>query len=721
MSDGKSRTDRTGPEIASRLRELSSNLLWIWHPDTIAVFRDIDPGLWRRVNHNPVLFLRNIPQRNLQERAAELALDARINYVLHRLYEYVEKRDTWGHVHAGPLKLNPVAYFSAEFGLHESIPIYSGGLGTLAGDMLKAASDLNVPVVGVGLYYLDGYFNQRLDDSGWQHESYSGTKPGDMPIERVESPDGKPLLIQVETRSGPILIGLWSARVGRTKLLLLDSNVPENSPQNRELTSRLYGGDAAMRITQELILGVGGIRAMKAVGITPSALHLNEGHCAFAIFEMTRQEMIADGISFNEAFRRISLKTVFTTHTPVEAGHDRFSSELVEQNLGPLRDGLGISPEELMGLGRVNASDPAESFCMTVLGLKAAVKSNAVSALHGHISRNMWRSLWPGKRDTEIPIFHVTNGVHAASWVAPSMAQLFDRYLGQDWQDRICMPKTWSTIEAAKDEELWEVHQTIKTQLINYIQRQVRWQESLRKEKKSGTEPAVKRMRADILTVGFARRFATYKRAGLLLTNPARLEKLVTHPEHPIQVIFAGKAHPRDDAGKQVIRQIFEMTRNPRFQGRIVFIEDYDINVARHMIQGVDLWLNNPRRPLEASGTSGMKAVFNGVLNASILDGWWAEAYDGSNGFSIGANNGSHSDSSVQDERDAAALYDALENQIIPMYYEKDAKGVPRRWVGRMKNAIATLAWRFNACRMVLQYARECYLPIVGSQTDLHL
>lgn len=707
----------TGMDLAGELRELASNLLWIWHPDTIAVVRDIDPALWRKVNHNPVAFLHNIPRNKLEERASELALEPRISFAFHRLHEYLQREShTWGDIYAGPLKNKPVAYFCAEFGLHESIPIYSGGLGTLSGDMLKSASDLGIPLVGVGLFYAQGYFNQRLDAAGWQQESYSEADIKYLPLTTVLDPTGKPLLVHVETRTSRIAIRLWKATVGRVDLFLLDSDVGENSEADRGLTGRLYGGDSKLRITQELILGVGGLRALRAMGITPSILHLNEGHSAFALLETARNEMISDGITFQDALRRASLQAVFTTHTPIPAGHDRFDADLMEHAIGPLRDQLGISHDALMALGRVNAGDRNESFCMTVLGLRIASRSNAVSSLHGHVTRRMWNSLWPSRAEIDVPIGHITNGVHVSSWLAPSMAQLYDRYLDPHWRSRTCSPHTWLGIDSVEDAELWEVHQTIKARLISYVQRQMIVQDGFRTGEKASTGCSACLLAPTVLTIGFARRFATYKRSDLLISDAARLERLLSNPDMPVQVIFAGKAHPKDEAGKQLIQRIFQMSRDPRFLGRVVFVEDYDINVARHLVQGVDVWLNTPRRPLEASGTSGMKALFNGVLNASVLDGWWAEAYDGTNGFRIGTG-GEHVNAGEQDRRDADALYSMLETEIAPLYYDQDPSGVPHRWVARMKSAIRTLAWRFSADRMALQYAGECYLPAVGAQT----
>jgi starch phosphorylase len=692
---------------------LARNLWWTWQPEVISLFRDFDPELWRRVNHNPVAFLAEIPPDKIAERASELAAESRISYAFHRLSDYLQRSATLGDLYGGPLRATPIAYFSAEFGLHESIPIYSGGLGILAGDHMKSASDLGLPLVGVGLLYAQGYFNQRLDAQGWQQESYQETEIDYLPVKPEKDNGDSHLRVAVETRSGPIQIAIWSAEVGRARLILLDSDVPENRPEDRQLTGRLYGGDSGTRIRQELILGVGGVRALAKLGIRPGVLHMNEGHSAFAVLEMARREMASDQIPFADAMQRVRSRSVFTTHTPVAAGHDRFDQGLIEDALGPLRDQLGLGLAELMGLGRVHPGDGNEPFCMSVLGLNAAWRSNAVSALHGEVTRRMWHDLWPNRAVHEVPIGHLTNGVHVASWIAPAMKELFDSYLGPDWHRRQCLPATWQPVTAINDGELWEAHQIIKTRLISYVQRSVRSQMSRRGEDPDAAGHQVRRLDPNILTVGFARRFATYKRGDLLLADIDRLRALITNADRPLQIVYAGKAHPKDEPGKKLIQSIFRLTTEEGLKGRLVFLEDYDINVTRHLIQGVDVWLNTPRRPLEACGTSGMKALFNGVLNLSVLDGWWAEAYDGNNGFAIGRG-GEHSDPAVQDGRDAAALYEVLENDVIPLYYDREDHGVSQGWMRRVKCALLGLAWRFNAERMLLEYARECYLPVVG-------
>jgi starch phosphorylase len=696
--------------LIDKLRELARNLWWTWQPNVTGLFRELDPGLWRSTDHNPVEFLKRITAEQLERRAAEMALDSRIDYAFRRLAEYLKNNDSWGSVYASSLRARPVAYFSAEFGLHESLPIYSGGLGVLAGDHLKSASDLGVPLFGVGLLYDQGYFRQSLDSGGWQQEQYLNTNPDLLPIERVLGPDGRPLVIALDTHSGILRAQVWRVEVGRTSLLLLDSNVPENSESDRTLTARLYGGDARVRIRQELLLGVGGVRVLHALCILPSVLHLNEGHSAFATLEMVRAEMEANAVPFGEAVRDIAAMTVFTTHTPVAAGHDRFPAALVEEHLGKLREALHLSIDDFMGLGRIHPADLSEPFCMTVLALKLSRRANGVSALHGQVSRRMWHPLYLNRPEEEVPIGHITNGVHVPSWVAPQMHQLLDRHLGVDWPKRQRYPDTWAGVQTIDDAEFWETQQVLKARLIDFVRRRLVAQAKRRGEAEAAVSRAAHALDLNALTIGFARRFATYKRAGLVLKDVDRLAELVEAPDRPIQFIFAGKAHPEDHYGKELIQNIARLTRHERFAQKIVFVEDYDMNVARQLVQGVDVWLNNPRRPQEASGTSGEKALLNGALNCSILDGWWAEAYDGTNGFAIGEGR-THSVTAVQDERDHKALLDTLVNRVVPLYYDRDASGLPREWIARQKNALRSLAWRFNADRMVMDYVQTGYLP----------
>jgi glycogen phosphorylase len=709
--------DRLIALAQERLWALARNVWWSWDHDTSSVFRDLDPVRWRQLNHNPISLLGEIPAAEIERRARELVLHSRINYAYRRQREYLEADHTWGTRYAGVLRPRPVAYFSAEFGLHVSIPIYSGGLGVLAGDHLKSASDLGIPLVGIGLFYGHGYFRQRLDQTGWQQEEYLQNDVNQLPMEPACGPTGEPITVQIETRGGTILAKIWRVKVGRCDLLLLDSNLEGNTPEDRALTSQLYGGDRRVRIRQELLLGVGGFRALKAVGVNPGVLHLNEGHSAFVVLEAVRARMVEEGLRFDEAASRVSREVVFTTHTPVPAGHDRFSDDLTEEHLGPLRELLGLSHEELMGLGRENPGNRDEEFCMTVLGLKLSRHANAVSALHGEVSRAMWTGLYPDIPKDEVPIGHITNGVHVTSWLAPQMLSLYDRHLGTGWLERSAEARIWEGIESIDDGELWETHLSLKSRLLEFVRQRAVEQATVRGESTEMLQSLSGVLSLDALTVGFARRFATYKRANLLLADIEKLASIVNDPKRPVQFVFAGKAHPRDESGKRVLQQIAELMRNRRFADKFVFVEDYDINVGRHLVQGVDVWLNNPRRPLEASGTSGQKVVLNGGLNLSVLDGWWAEAYDGLNGFAIGTGR-THSHMDIHDAQDGEDLYRVLREEVIPLYYERDRDGLPRAWITRMKRTIRTLGWRFNAYRMVMDYALKCYVPAVGGTSS---
>jgi starch phosphorylase len=700
-----------------RLRALAQNLWWSWDDETTSLFREIDPLLWREVDHNPVAMLQQIPVAVLEERATQLVLHSRINYAYRRMQEYLASPRTWGQRHAGVLWARPVAYFSAEFGLHESIPIYSGGLGILAGDHIKAASDLGIPLVGIGLYYDQGYFRQRLDAHADQQEEYIDVDSRRLPIQPALDKDGEPVMVTIETRTGTIAARVWKLAVGRSTLLLLDSGVEGNEVEDRELTARLYGGDDRLRVRQELLLGVGGVRALTALGISPGVAHLNEGHSAFAALELVRLRMKSEGITAEEAMRRTSQQVVFTTHTPVPAGHDRFSPELIEEHLGPLRDALGLTADQLMALGCVDPNDQHETFCMTVLALKLSRRANAVSSLHGQVSRAMWTQLFPGRGEERVPIGHITNGVHVQTWLAPQMHRVYDRHLGPNWPERAAEPDRWEPIENVDDSELWETHQTLKTRLIGFARRRTAQAAQRRGESPEFIAQLQKSLGLDALTIGFARRFATYKRANLILRDVERLVSMVNDSQMPVQFVFAGKAHPRDRPGKDILQLIASLMRDPRFAGKLLFVEDYDINVGRHLVQGVDVWLNTPRRPLEASGTSGQKVVLNGGLNCSILDGWWAEAYDGLNGFAIGHGE-THSSVEVHDARDYESLEKVLREEVIPLYYDRDRDGLPRRWIARMKRAIRTLGWRFSADRMVIDYVRHGYIPAAGGTSS---
>ncbi len=700
-------------ELFDKCLALASNLWWTWNGDVANLFRDLDPIRWRELHHNPIALLREFTPRRLTDRIAEMVLYTRINQSFRRLKEYLADQRTWGATHGGVLGSRPVAYFSAEFGIHESLPVYSGGLGVLSGDHIKSASGLGVPLVAVGLFYSQGYFRQRLDSSGLQFEEYVDSNVELLPARPASGRNGKPVIVSIETRSGKLMAQVWKVMVGRVPLYLLDSNIEGNSPEDRQLTSRLYGGDERTRIRQELVLGVGGVMALHQLGIRPGVYHLNEGHSAFGPLQAIWLRMQETGQPFDDALRHVAATTVFTTHTPVPAGHDRFSAALVEEHLGPLCEKLGLGLDELLAIGRVEPGNADESFCMTVTGLKLSRTANAVSQLHGRVSRRMWSTVWPWREEEEIPIGHITNGVHTLSWMADQMKLLCDRYFPTGWVDHLGEPEVWHHVYEIDPGELWETHNTLKSLLISFARRRLVEEARRREEGNAEIQRCMNVFDAQYLTIGFGRRFATYKRAALLFTDMERLDKIVNNARRPVQFLFAGKAHPKDQPGKELIRHIAELRKDPRFADRVAFVEDYDVNVCRHMVQGVDVWLNNPRRPLEASGTSGQKAVLNGALNLSILDGWWNEAFNGVNGFAIG-NGSTHVSDQLLDARDADSLYEVLEQLVVPVYYDRDVDNLPGRWIERTMNSISSLAWRFSSDRMVMDYTTQCYIPAAG-------
>ncbi len=702
--------------IHQKLSKLAQNFWWSWQPEVTSIYRQIDPALWTKSGHNPLVTLKEYQSEQLDEIAREKNLHSSVNIAYRRWQEYMKSDNTWGATRAGILGQRPAAYFSAEFGIHESLQIYSGGLGILSGDHLKSASDLGVPLVAIGLFYDEGYFSQQINKNGWQEEFYSDVDVEMLPIKPVTDDDGKRIQITVTTRSGPIHAQVWHVHVGRVNLYLLDTDIEANNQEDRQLTARLYGGDQRVRIRQEVILGIGGSKVLQKLGIHPSVIHMNEGHSAFAPLEFIRARMKDDGYSFEDALREIANMGVFTTHTPVPAGHDRFDGSLIDEHIGPLADELGLSSDALMGLGRVDPQNHGETFCMTVLAFKLSRMANAVSNLHGVVSRRMWASLWPWCTEEEIPIGHITNGVHVPTWLASQMRVYYDRVLPIDWDLRSGEPEVWAGFDKVDPGALWETHQLLKNHLISYSRnRLVRYAER-RGESKETVENFSNVLDPQALTIGFARRFAPYKRADLIFRDLELFRKIILNSEFPIQFIFAGKAHPADENGKSIIQRIYKLSQEKDFAGKIVLLENYDINVGRHLVQGVDVWLNNPRRPLEASGTSGQKVVLNGGLNCSILDGWWAEAFDGHNGFAIGTGR-THVDPAVQDERDSKDLYDVLLNQVIPLYYDRDMYDMPLKWIYRMKRAVRTLGWRFNADRMVMDYCTEAYVRAAGGES----
>jgi starch phosphorylase len=701
--------------LSQQLKDLAMNLWWSWNPAIIKVFRDIDPQGFRASKHNALLVLKNMTPERFQQLSEDAGLRARLDRAHREMRAYLSPNaKTWASTHAAPLRVRPVAYLSAEFGIHESLPIYSGGLGVLAGDHLKTASDLGLPLVAVGLFYRESYFRQHIDREGQQHAEYVNVPSDNLPVTPLKNPRGEDLVVEIPLASETLFARVWQVNVGRNPLLLLDTDVPGNSDENRRLAARLYFGDQRIRIRQELLLGVGGIRALRAAGYDWGGLHLNEGHSAFATLEFARLRMEATGADFWTVAQDVAQSTVFTTHTPVDAGHDRFPPELADEHLEPLRRSLNLSRDEFLGLGRIRPEDHREALCMTVLAFKMSRYANAVSSLHGRVTRRSWQVLWPGRREDEVPVGHITNGVHVRTWLAPAMHELYSQHIGPDWLEHLTDPKMWARIDRVYDAELWETHRALKASLVQFVRREVAAQRRRDGYGDDLIKAAESALNPDALTIGFARRFATYKRANLIFSDPARLRKLLLDPVRPMQLVFSGKAHPADRPGQDVLRTVYGATLDPELRSRIIFIEDYDINVGRHLVQGVDVWLNNPRRPQEASGTSGQKVLLNGGLNFSILDGWWAEAYDGLNGFAIG-NGLTHVSTAEQDRLDGEALYSTLETEVIPLYYDRDEHGVPRGWVARIKRAIRTMGWRFNTDRMVMDYARECYLPSAGA------
>lgn len=713
------------PDNLKRLEELAYNLWWSWNLDGVELFRRLDNELWEQVNHNPVALLGRLPQEQLVSASEDAGFCSHMNEVLEDFDLYMSEPKWFQKKYGEGVKTSDgrsvvMAYFCAEYGLTECLPIYSGGLGILAGDHLKSASDLGLPLIGVGLLYSQGYFRQYLNADGWQQEAYPDYDYSKSPARLVKKDDGTALTIEVDYPGKKVFAQVWQVDVGRVKLYLLDANIPENDPEDREITARLYGGDLEMRIKQEILLGIGGIRLLRMLGVHIATCHMNEGHSAFMGLERIRLLMEEDGLSFNEAKEALVSSNVFTTHTPVPAGNDVFPINLMEKYFGDYYPKLGLSKREFLNLGRQREDDDNEPFCMTVLALKLAGFSNGVSQLHGAVSRGMWKRVWPYVPEDEIPITHITNGVHISSWMSKDMAGLLDRYLGPGWKEDPTDKGLWERVYKIPDAELWRTHERRRERLVAFARRRLKYQLARRGAVKSEIERAEEVLDPEALTIGFARRFATYKRGTLLFRNIERLSKILNDSKRPVQIIFAGKAHPRDVEGKDLIRQIIHISRREDFRRKIVFLEDYDISVARYMLQGVDVWLNTPRKPMEASGTSGMKAACNGVLNVSVLDGWWVEGFNGEigNGWAIGAGE-IYDDPNYQDEVESNALYDILEKEVVPLFYERGKDGVPRKWVQRMKNSMASITPQFNTHRMVRDYVERAYIPAAVSLVDL--
>jgi starch phosphorylase len=698
------------PAPLEPLRRLAYNLRWAWNHETIELFRRLDSDLWEETQHNPVLMLGTIDQEQLAAAAADVGFLAHLERVSQNLDSYIETESDWFTRTHGAMDNPLVAYFSAEFGVTECLSIFAGGLGVLAGDHLKSASDLGVPLLGVGLLYQQGYLQQYLNEAGWQQEVYEDNDFQNLPLALERRANGTPLTVEVSYPGREVIAQIWRAQVGRVSLYLLDTNISANRRDDRNITHQLYGGGLETRIEQEIMLGIGGYRALEALGLQPTVYHINEGHAAFLALERVRCLMESQGLSFAEAREAASAGAVFTTHTPVEAGHDFFPPELMERYFASYVRDLGLSFQEFLALGRQNPANQSESFCMTVLALRMAARTNGVARLHGQVSRHMWQGLWPGVPEDEIPIVHITNGIHIPSWISRDMKQLYDRYLGPRWRDEPADQSVWQLAERISAEELWRTHERRRERLVSFARRRLRAQLERRGASPTEIAAADEVLNPEALTIGFARRFAPYKRATLFLRDPDRLARILSDPDRPVQVIYGGKAHPRNDPGKELIRQIVDLARQDRFRRNVVFLEDYDMSVARYMVQGADVWLNTPLRPREASGTSGMKANANGVLNLSILDGWWDEAYQPEVGWAIGRGE-TYDDREYQDQVEAEALYDLLERDVVPLFYDRGPNGLPRRWIGHMKASTGTLSYFFNTHRMVQEYTERFYLP----------
>ncbi len=695
------------PAKINRLGELAYNLWWSWSPTARHLFKRLDYSLWRRTQHNPVQMLQEISVASLEAAAQDATFLRLYNKVMMAYDEAMSFEGSWFHESYPDYRDKTVAYFSFEFGLHNSLPIYSGGLGILSGDHAKEASDLGLPFIGIGFMYPQGYFRQRIPAHGWQEAIYQQIDMSQAPIKPVTDEHGNSVKVSVDLAGRTVHVRIWHVQVGRIPLYLLDTDVDENDPWDRELSARLYSGDSEMRIRQEIMLGIGGVRALRKLGLQPAAYHMNEGHSAFLVMELMREQVQA-GKSFEEALDLVRKHTVFTTHTPVPAGHDAFGFHMVEQYFNGYWDQLGIDREQFLNLGR-NEESWGTAFNMTVLALRTAGQRNGVSKLHGQVSREMWHRVWPDRPVSEVPITSITNGIHVPTWIASEVNQLYTKYLGTNWRENHDDPSLWERLSEAPDEELWNLHMHLKYKLLGYMRERVRdrWVDG----RNDPTQALVggTLLDPDALTIGFARRFATYKRATLLFRDLERLRRIILDAHRPVQIIFAGKAHPADDPGKSLIQHIYNMAKHNQFGGRVAFIEDYDMHIARRLKQGVDLWLNNPRRPREASGTSGMKAALNGVPNFSVLDGWWVEGYNGANGWVVGDDT-EFENPDRQDDYDANDLYQTLEDEIVPLYYNRDRDNVPRGWVEVMREAIRTNAPQFSMRRMVKEYTTELYL-----------
>ena len=695
------------PEALNRLKEIAYNMWFSWSWEAVALFIRLDPEYWEKSYHSPINMLGMLPLQKLKEAAKDKDFIDHMNRVYENLQNYLQGK-TWFEKKHGEREKPSIAYFSCEYGIDDGLPLYSGGLGILAGDHMKSASDLGIPLVGIGLLYRQGYFKQYLNADGWQMESYPENNRHRMPLTLERDTHGNPFLIDLSDVNIPARFQIWRVDIGHIPLYLLDTHIPTNPPEHQLITMQLYGGDRDMRIRQEILLGIGGMRALYALGIQPTVCHINEGHAAFLMLERLRIHM-GEGLSFKEALEVCWASNIFTTHTPVPAGNERFDPPLVQKYLGGYTGKLGLSWNEFLALGREDPRNQGEPFCMTVLAIKLAAYSNGVSKLHGKVSRKMWKSLWPNLPEDDVPITSITNGTHGGSWVSHEQAALFKKYLDADFIDNPLDVPLWKKIDEIPDAELWRIKELRRAKLVEFVRKSLREQLTRRRVSPSEINLADEVLDPKALTIGFARRFAPYKRANLLLREPERLAKLLLNSEQPVQLIIAGKAHPADSQGKELLKQIIHFIRNEPFRQHIVFLEDYDINVARYMVQGADVWLNTPRRPLEASGTSGMKAAANGVPNLSVLDGWWPEGYSPDTGWAIGRGE-EYEDPEYQDAIEGHLLYDILEREVIPLFYTYDEEWLPRGWIKKIKTTLKRLGYAFSSNRMVTDYTEHFYL-----------
>jgi len=695
------------PEPLSQLTELAYNLWWSWNSNALELFKQLDAELWEEVQFSPIRLLARIEKNKLEQAANDSSYLAKLQGVMKDFHNYLKADNTWFKKNYPANSAEKIAYFSAEFGLHESLPIYAGGLGILSGDHCKSASDLGLPFTAVGLLYREGYFSQQISPEGWQESISTPHNFQEMPMQEVRDQEGQELIISVPLDNREVSAKIWQVQVGRINLYLLDTDIPLNSETDRKLTSGLYGGNHETRICQEILLGIGGVRVLRKLNIHPDVWHMNEGHTAFSLLERAR-ELVAKGHSFEEAWEKIKTTTVFTTHTPVPAGHDAFSWDLMNYFFDPYPSQLGLTRERFMQLGL----DSNNMFNLTVLAMKGAQWINGVSKLNGEITRKMWWVLWPDLPPEERPITHITNGIHTQTWLAPELSNLYSKYLPEDWQERLEDKKMWEDIEDIPNEELWQVHYNLKRKMIERIRLRMKEQRQRHGENEQYINEVENIFNPDALTIGFARRFATYKRATLIFRDMHRLYNILNNPDKPVQMVFAGKAHPADRPGQELIKRIYEISKEEGFKNKIIMLEDYNMRVARFLVQGVDIWLNTPRRPLEASGTSGEKAGTNGVLNFSILDGWWWEGYNGYNGWAVGSEI-EYGNPEEQDEADMRSIYNNLEKEVVPLFYHRGPDNVPYRWVDLMKEAIKTITPEYSTQRMLQDYTNKFYVPAI--------